>query len=146
MTERLHPNARLHLADRLSEQVEKASGEDLLAEAAQDFGDRRALAKEFDRALARAVAQERNRRFGDRLAELALHLLTPSWSHLMGAVALAVVVIAGALYLMERSRLGPTTPKWQLRAKAWRSFWPNAPKSVRAQRNVKPQSVKYRPL
>jgi hypothetical protein len=49
MTERLHPNARLHLADRLSEQVEKASGEDLLAEAAQDFGDRRALAKEFDR-------------------------------------------------------------------------------------------------
>jgi WD40 repeat protein len=111
MTERLHPNARLHLADRLSEQVEKASGEDLLAEAAQDFGDRRALAKEFDRALARAVAQERNRRFGDRLAELALHLLTPSWSHLMGAVALAVVVIAGALYLMERSRLGPDHPE-----------------------------------
>jgi WD40 repeat protein/regulator of sirC expression with transglutaminase-like and TPR domain len=111
MTERLHPNARLHLADRLSEQVEKASGEDLLTEAAQDFGDRRALAKEFDRALARAVAQERNRRFGDRLAELALHLLTPSWSHLMGAVALAVVVIAGALYLMERSRLGPDHPE-----------------------------------
>ena len=61
--------------------------------------------------MARAVAQERNRRFGDRLAELALHLLTPSWSHLMGAVALAVVVIAGALYLMERSRLGPDHPE-----------------------------------
>jgi hypothetical protein len=29
----------------------------------------------------------------------------------MGAVALAVVVIAGALYLMERSRLGPDHPE-----------------------------------
>ena len=103
MTARLTRNADLHLADVLSEQAEQTPAGELLAEAAEDFGDRRALVKEFDRAFARAVAQERRQRFSDRLKEFAAQVLTlSSWKPVAATAATLLVLVAGGLYVTYR--------------------------------------------
>lgn len=106
MTARLNRDADLYLADVLSEQVMRTPEGELLAEALEDFGDRRALAKEFDRAFARAVRQTRRRRIADRLKEfVARAFASLSWRPVVAtAAALLVVVAAGALYVADNSR------------------------------------------
>jgi uncharacterized protein DUF4384/Sel1 repeat-containing protein len=77
MTAPFDREANLRLADVLSDEVMATPGRDLMAEVAEDLGDRRALAKEFDRAFAGALRRTRARRIADRL-RLLPRLLFPS--------------------------------------------------------------------
>src|SRR5262245_29840813 len=98
MNSPLNRDAGLHLADLLSDEVTAAPAGELLAEVAEDFGDRRALAREFDAVFARAVAQTRTRRIRDYLREYAIDAFTsPSWKSATATV-LSIVLIVGGLY------------------------------------------------
>jgi hypothetical protein len=97
-------NKLQNLADALSEDLVATPAERLLAEAAEETGDERALAAVFDRVSARAAAQSRRRRIAARVRALAASIVPPtSWKPVMAAVAaLAVVVVAGDLYVHVR--------------------------------------------
>jgi TPR repeat protein len=118
-------NADLYLADLLSQEIAKTSSEDLLAEVAEDFGDRRALARDFDAAFTRAKAQTRSARIWGALAEV----LSPLWSLPLAraamAAALILVAAGGALYLLTRSS-GPQ----QVATMAKPSYWRLPPDSA----------------
>ncbi len=103
MSADLNRNADLHLADLLSREIENTPSGELLAETAEDFGDRRALAREFDAAFSRAVARTRRQRISDRLKELVARVLAPpSWKPVAATAATLLVVIAGGLYATHR--------------------------------------------
>jgi TPR repeat protein len=111
MSEPPNRNADLHLADALGRDIENTPAGGLLNEAAEDFGDRRALAKEFDAVFARAVALDRRRRVADFFKAFGARLSTlPSWRPATAA-ALAVALIAGAVYLVDRSRQEAATER-----------------------------------
>ncbi len=99
MTTRSHRNADLHLADVLSKDVENRPPSELLAEVAEDFGDRRTLAMEFDHALARAVARDRKRRI------VEFFYGAGNWKPIAIGAALVIAVAAmGTLYLVDRAQ------------------------------------------
>ena len=93
MTERLSHLVGLHLADRLSQEVEKAPLDELLNEVAEDFGDRRALEREFDRAFARAVARDRKRRVVEFFAGAG------NWKPIAITAVVVIVAAVGTLFL-----------------------------------------------
>jgi len=113
------PDPLDHLAAALAEDIVDAPAERILAEAAEDHGDRAALAAAFDRVAARAARQARPRRLADRFGALAA-MLAPkgSWRPAMAAVAgVVVIVVVGDLYWHVRppplelaSAPAPTVP------------------------------------
>jgi len=106
MTAGSNRNADLDLADVLSREVEKTPSGELLAEAGEDFGNRRALAKEFDTAFARAIARERRRRISDWMKAFLRQVFAPlSWKPAAGSIAaLAVVLVVGGVYVIGPRR------------------------------------------
>jgi hypothetical protein len=113
----VHRNADLYLADTLSDHVIATPGKDLMDEVAEDFGDRRALAKAFDRALARAVARTRRQRIADRARELKAEtfaLVRRHWARaVLGAVAASVagLLISGATMLWQKAPMQIATSR-----------------------------------
>ena len=57
----LNQDSPLYLAEALANEIARAPAEALLGEVAGDLGDRRALAREFDAVVARALRQTRRR-------------------------------------------------------------------------------------
>jgi hypothetical protein len=70
-----HPDGFDPLADFIAEDILSASGDRMLDEAAEDFGDPAALAKEFDRLLLRGAAER-------RVAGIAAAVLVRTWKPL----------------------------------------------------------------
>jgi tetratricopeptide (TPR) repeat protein len=95
MTENWNQNTPLHLAEALAEEIAHTPAEVLLAEVAEDFGDRRALARKFDDAVARALRQRRRiaaalKGFAAQASEwlLSRPVLVP-----VGALAVALLAV-----------------------------------------------------
>jgi tetratricopeptide (TPR) repeat protein len=95
MMARSKRQAGLHLADRLSQEVERAPLDELLSEVAEDFGDRRALAMEFDQAFARAVARDRKQRIVEFLTGAG------NWKPIAITAVVLIVAAVGALFLLH---------------------------------------------
>jgi WD40 repeat protein/tetratricopeptide (TPR) repeat protein len=91
-------NVDLHLADVLSEQAGKERPQELIAEVEKDFGDRRALAHEFDRAFARAVAQDRKRLIVDFFGGMS------NWKPIAITAVVTIVAAGSALFWLSHSR------------------------------------------
>ena len=98
-----------NLADALSEDIVATPAAVLLAEVAEARGDRHAFAVDFDRIVGRAERRARWRGIVQRLRAMLPSLaLRSSWRPALAAVAcLAVIVVAGDLYLHVRP-VGPT--------------------------------------
>jgi hypothetical protein len=129
MTAKLNSDAFYHLADALSEDVGKMSDQELLAEVAEDFGEPRVLANEFNAIITPTAktfdAKTRDLRrghvaggqtaqgLGDWVAQIwqrhaasMSSIFSPGRSQWAVASLLLVVLIAGAtaLYWSDRMR------------------------------------------
>src|SRR5262249_48615346 len=94
----LHRAEALHrLADALSVHTIDTPVDRLFAEVAEDRGDRRAMVKEFDHAIARAVGQPGWRQILDWSSELVATTLSGmAWRPVLASIgALLIVVVAG---------------------------------------------------
>jgi tetratricopeptide (TPR) repeat protein len=100
MIENWNRDTPLHLADDLAEEIAHTPAEVLLAEVAEDFGDRRALARKFDDAVTRALRQSRRRHIAAALKGFAAQASEWLFSKpvLVPVGALAVALLAVIVY------------------------------------------------
>jgi tetratricopeptide (TPR) repeat protein len=100
MTENWNQDTPLHLADDFAEEIAHIPADVLLAEVAEEFGDRRALVRKFDNAVARALRQRRRRRIAAALKGFAAQ--ASEWLFwkpvLIPVGALAVALLAVIVY------------------------------------------------
>jgi len=100
MNENWNQDTPLHLADALADEIARTPTDTLLAEVAEDFGDRRALVNKFDTTFARALRRSRRRRIAVAMknagAQVSRWLL---WKPLMASAGtLAAAVVAVVVY------------------------------------------------
>src|SRR5262245_56716586 len=101
MMPNVNPNALNNLADALCQDIARTSDRELLAEAAEDYGDPRALARVFDRAHLRASRQVQVSRAAGRFKEflswcqsvLTLQFI-PARPAMAGLAAALVAIVA----------------------------------------------------
>ena len=105
-------NADLHLADALSAQIERTSTDELLAEAAEDFGDADVLVMEFDAAFANAIAQNRRQRLRRWMTDLAGNVFAATRMKVAAGAATAIIISTAALlHVQDRWGVATDPPK-----------------------------------
>lgn len=106
--EKLNQDSPLHLADALADEVAHTPALTLLGEVADDLGDRRAMAREFDAVVARALRQSRRNALtaaGKSVAAWLWHRLFRKPA-LVSVGTLAVAVVAVGAFYYHDARLG----------------------------------------
>jgi murein DD-endopeptidase MepM/ murein hydrolase activator NlpD len=104
MNEKWDQDALLHLGDALAEDIANTSSDALLAEVAEDLGDRRALVKEFDTIFTRAVRQTRRQRIAARLKHFAAQALEwLVWKPVMAPLGTIAAVLLAIVVYEDRS-------------------------------------------
>lgn len=95
----LNQDSPLHLADALAGEIAKTPAQTLLAEVAQDLGDRRALASEFDAVVARALQQSRRKQLTAAVKNgctwVLQRLLRKPLLVRVGALAVLIIAVVG---------------------------------------------------
>jgi murein DD-endopeptidase MepM/ murein hydrolase activator NlpD len=135
----LNQDSPLHLADALADEIAKTPADALLAEVAQDLGDRRALASEFDAVVARALRQSRRKQIAAAVknagALAAQQLFRKPVLVPVGALAVLVIAVAGYHYHDEQLT-GPPIASLDLQARS--QGQPDLPPSFSAFNNENP--------
>jgi murein DD-endopeptidase MepM/ murein hydrolase activator NlpD len=107
----LNQDSPLHLADALAGEIAKTPADALLAEAAQDLGDRRALVSEFDAVVARALRQSRRKQLAAAVknggAWVSRQLFGKPLLVRVGALAVLVIAVVGYHYHDEQRAVSP---------------------------------------
>jgi murein DD-endopeptidase MepM/ murein hydrolase activator NlpD len=109
----LHRAEALHrLADALSVDIIDTPAERLFSEVAEDLGDRRAMAKEFDHLLGRTVGQPRWQQILEWSREfIATAVSGMAWRPVLASIGtILIVLVAGDLYV----HLRPAEPVQQV--------------------------------
>jgi murein DD-endopeptidase MepM/ murein hydrolase activator NlpD len=106
--EALGRSEALHrLADALSDDILSTPVEDLIAEAVEDHGDGRALAKTYNRTLMRAIRRSTWQRFGRPSIELWGKILSVvAWRPAMASITGVLVVVIAADLSVHRQQRG----------------------------------------
>jgi murein DD-endopeptidase MepM/ murein hydrolase activator NlpD len=107
----LNQDSPLHLADALAGEIAKTPAQTLLAEVAQDLGDRRALASEFDAVVARALQQSRRKELTAAVknggAWVSRQLFGKPLLVRVGTLAALVIAVVGYHYHDEQLAVPP---------------------------------------
>ncbi len=107
----LNQDSPLHLADALAGEIAKTPADALLAEVAQDLGDRRALVSEFDAVVARALRQSRRKQLTAAVrnggAWVSQRLFRKPLLVRVGALAVLVIAVVGYHHHDERFAVPP---------------------------------------
>jgi hypothetical protein len=100
MNDNWHQDSLLHLGDALADEIANTATDALLAEVAEDFGDRRALVNRFDNAFARAHRRSRRWRIAAALRNIRTQVsrLLFSKPAMASAGTLAATVFAVVVY------------------------------------------------